>query len=209
MTPATRQICGCLLLLATLTACQPGSTQEPEAKPCERLDRLIGHIEAFQETAAVTAAANRNQAEPLIETIIATLDSNQQQSPGECSYLNEEAHPTHIRFEFVDQLTQWTIRDTQPSGIYHLIELRGIFSDDAAISEFFSEEIARVALENPSCYLGYFQTHPNQQQYLLNSTKWSLPDLPRLIQGFEAIDPQGQVHAFLLSLSGRQNPSLP
>lgn len=187
----------CLLLLAT--ACENNSSQSVEEKaPCAELDSLIGSINKLQSD----LDAPRQQdirTQNLVQSVIVQLEANQS-GPKECNYLNEAVHSDHLRFEFVDGLTHWTIRDTFSEGIRQLIELRSVFSDDSAISEFFSEEIARVALENPLCYHRYFQAHPGQRQFLLNSTKWSRSQLPRLIEGFETIAPGGEISAFLTGL---------
>ena len=192
-----------ILLLLIAAGCENPPPKQVQEQSCAALDSLMVEIAAFQE-AVDAEGGNAVEMERILEGVVEGLAKNQT-GPKECNYLNENVHPDHLRFEFADWLTGWTIRDTFTNGIYHLIELRGVFSDDSAISEFFSEEIARVALENPLCYQRYFDQHPAQQQLLLNSTAWSRPDLPELIHAFEAIDSAGKISHFLSSLPPSQN----
>lgn len=196
-----------LILLLFAVGCQHEPQQSAEKSTCAALDSLVQQIDRFQAAVDRPERPDAN-AELLLQQLVTGLKSNQT-GPKECNYLNEKAHPDHLRFEFTDGLTAWTIRDTFTDGIFHLIELRGVFSDDSAISEYFSEEIARVALENPTCYLQYFHEHPAQQQLLLNSTKWARPDLPKHIAGFKHLDPNGKIVQFLSNLSATQAITLP
>ena len=124
---------------------------------------------------------------------------------GACNYLNTDIHPDHLRFDFVEDLRQWTVRDTFLDGIYFLLELRGAWSDDSAIYEFFSEEIARVAMDNPICYDHYLRDHPGQMNMLLDTTQWSYADLPAIKTSFVKIKAQPAILEFFDQLK----PGLP
>lgn len=185
----------CWLGLA-LWSCQSESTQvPPPPSSCGGLDSLIQNIEHFTGTMSGETPAT-SEVEALLLPIMQGLRHNMAQEDS-CNYLDDHHYPDHVRFDFVEQLTRWSIRDTIPDGIRQLIKLRGIFIEDQAIAEFFSEEIARIALQNPLCYQRYFDAHPSQQQLLLNSTEWSTTDLNTLIDNFKRVAPQPKISAFL------------
>lgn len=182
----------------------PNPPNSPTA-PCSQLDTLVGQIESFS-TLLTAPAVDPNQIDRELPAILDGLRRNQNAADS-CNYLDGTYFPDHLRFDFVGHLTQWAIRDTIPLTVRYLVKLRGIFIDDTAISEFFSEEIARIALRNPIAYQTYFNDHPAQQQMLLNSTQWRSLNLDDLIANFENIAPQPRIHQYLLGM--RTLPSAP
>lgn len=153
------------------------------AVPCPELAKVldrIGKLDSLLEMKAEwPAIAN------VMDAALKGLALNMRQEKEICNYLNLQQYPDQPRFLFADALALRTLQDTLPAGIYYLLRLRGIFSEDAAISEYFSEELARMALQNPACYLGYLLENPDQEVMLLYSTKWNYLDADLLIERFQ------------------------
>ncbi len=195
-----------VLVLISLLGCgKSEEAKEPnpaEASVCYQVDSLVNAIESFKSS--LENENNTSAREANLRNIIGLMNRNAVVE-GDCNYLNTELHPDHLRFDFVENLRNWTIRDTFYQGIYYLLKLRGAYSDDSAIYEFFSEEIARVAFDNPSCYDGYLRQQPSQLNMVLSTTHWSYPDLPQLKSKFTAINALPAITDFLDQLK----PTLP
>lgn len=195
-----------ILALVFFLSC--GETQDttdqvqPDETDCSQLDSLVNGIAMFRSSLGENG--NIAQREVKLGEIIDLMDRNAVVED-DCNYLNTDLHPDHLRFDFVEGLRDWTIRDTFYQGIYYLLELRGAWSDDSAIYEFFSEEIARVAYENPHCYDGYLREQPGQVTMVLNTTRWSYQDLPEIKSKFAAIEAIPEIIEFLDQLK----PNLP
>lgn len=194
------------LVVFSLFSCgenkQPTEPKSPEITECGQVDSLVGDIEEFQKALATNSPTSKR--ENHLRKIIALMDLNAGVE-GECNYLNTDLYPDHLRFDFVEGLRDWAIRDTFSNGVYYLLELRGAYSDDSAIYEFFSEEIARVALDNPTCYDQYLRGHRGQINMVLSTTQWNYPDLPQIKSQFKDINSLPEIIDFLDKLK----PSLP
>jgi len=197
-----KQCWSILCLSAVLFWCC--STPEPQTQPPAEtgcaVDSLIQQIQQFQ-----TQSQKKSSTANLEKSIQSVLHGLEKTADPEatCNYLNTDIQPDHVRFEFVDDLTNWTVRDTFTPGLNYLLELRGLFADDSAIYEFFSEAIARVALQNPSCYDRYLRVHPGQITMLLNTTQWNFQDVAQCRTNFESIDALPEITNFLKDLLPR------
>lgn len=141
---------------------------------------------------------------PLLDRSLAGLEANQLEEDKPCDYLDQRLAPDEPRLLFVESLRDRIESDTISAGIYYLLRFRGVFKEDREISEFFSEELATIAMRNPACYLGYVSENPDQEVMLLYSTKWNKLDLDTLLGGFEDLDSLGTVSAFLQNLKEEQ-----
>lgn len=188
-----------LLGSAFLIGCTSSEPQSPPPSTEDdcRVDSLIQDIKGFRTISQkkTTTAALEQGIQAILKGLEATADPD-----STCNYLNTEIQPQHVRFDFVDDLRVWTVRDTFTQGVYYLLELRGLFADDSAIYEFFSEEIALVAMENPACYDRYLRAHPGQMQMLLNTTQWSFQNVAQCKAQFQAIDALPEITSFLTDL---------
>lgn len=191
-----------LLCTCLLTACADPARNTPKAQaPCHQLDSLLQQVTAV-ETALLedqdwTTCAN------LLRPMLDDLRHNMQDDSSECNFLNLKKFPDHDRFMFVELLRDRTEQDTIPEGIYFLLRLRGIFDTDHDISEYFSEELHLVALNNPHCFDTYLRTNPDQEVMLLYSTKWNPLDLDTLIAKFNRIDSASPAVTFLTDLKSK------
>lgn len=188
-----------LLLIGLLAhACSsPPATNPPQESPgeCPQLARLLGHV--GQLDAHLAETAEWKTIAQAMDRVLQGLATNLKQEETECSYLNLEHFPDQPRFLFIDELAYRTQQDTLPEGIYYLLRLRGIFSEDPAISEYLSEELARLALQNPACYLAYLTENPDQEVMLLYSTKWNFLDADLLIERFSELAGAASVVRYL------------
>jgi hypothetical protein len=143
------------------------------------------------------------QLKPLIESLRTDMGAD----TSVCYYLNMRVFPDQDRLLFIDFLRERTETDTLPEGIYYLLRLRGLFDHDHDISEYLSEELAHVALVNPSCFHRYLVASPDQEVMLLRSTKWNRLDLDTLIQRFARIDTSSAVLTFLRASRDDASPN--
>lgn len=185
------------LLLAT--ACQP-SPSDPDAGPdpaprCAALDTLMATLHAVDSL--LPLPNNWPNCSDRLRRVLDLMERNVRQGDESCHYLNQQNYPERPRFLFVDHLADRIRRDTLSEGLYFFVRLRGIFSDDPEISEYFSEELAHVALVNPVAYLDYLHANPDQEVMLLYSTKWTLLDADRLIGQFSGLEGSAPVVDYL------------
>lgn len=177
-------------------SCNPPATPaHPQESPCLSLDTLLQHV----DNARIALEEGRSWAEcaNLLEPVLDGLRQNMRRDTGECNYLNMKKFPDRDRMLFVDLLRDRTETDTIHQGIYFLLHLRGIFDQDEAFSEFFAEELAHVAHNNPHCFQAYLNANPDQEVMLLYSTKWNRLDLDTLIHRYGRIDSGGTVVKYL------------
>lgn len=192
----------CVLLFAV--GCGGTKTEKgPEASACPALDTLL---EAVAKLEAQLNAAPWAECEAALAGTLTRLEQNIRENDQICHFLNQKQRPELSRFAFVDALRGRIERDTVADGIYFLIRLRGIFSADPAISEYFSEELAYVATANPKCYLDYLRDNPDQERMLLHSTKWNPLLLDDLIAGFQPLSGAAGILDFLQQLKDDQSP---
>jgi hypothetical protein len=177
------------LLMAACTVNSP--KRQVEDDPCVQLDsllQLLGNAQVALEEGADWPVCSAHL-QPLLEG----LRENMHSDTGECNFLNMRKFPDVDRLIFVDLLRDRIEADTLPQGIYYLLHLHGIFNDDPDISEFFAEELAHVAHNNPHCFQGYLDENPDQEVMLLYSTKWNRLDLDTLIHQYAFLDSGGAV----------------
>ena len=169
---------------------------------CNALDSLFGSIQKMDE--ALLSGENWDACLPLLDRSLAALEANQTEENKPCDYLDQRLKPDEPRLLFVESLRERIEKDTIAEGIYYLLRFRGVFKEDVEISEFFSEELAHIAMRNPACYLEYVTQNPDQEVMLLYSTKWNKLDLETLLNRFEDLDSLGTVVAFLQNLKEEQ-----
>lgn len=193
---------GALLLLsgcggdpAGEPAPQPGQ-DTLQARTCVDLDSLFGLMDRVEANLQTEDALD----ESLMEETSKALEQNMRAGSRDCHYLNHHHAPERNRFFFAELLSNKTATDTLPQGIYYLIRYRGLFSGDPEITEFFSEELARVAHRNPHTYTAYLRRYPNQKNMLLNSTRWRKRELPSLIERFRDLQDGEEIALFLEKL---------
>lgn len=181
------------------------AVQTESGKPmenCAQLDSLFQDIRVMDE--ALLENKDWGNCLALLDKSLLGLEANQQVEGKPCDYLDQRFLPDEPRLLFVESLRDRIESDTISQGIYYLLRFRGVFKEDAEISEFFSEELAHIALRNPACYLEYVRQNPDQEVMLLYSTKWNPLDLDTLLSGFEPLDSGGTVVAFLQNLKVEQ-----
>lgn len=186
-----------LLCLFGLGACGPtaSTNHEPVESDCPLLDSLFRAIHSFKETSPQNTPTAEREAK--LEAMVSAFENQGNESQDSCSYLDQNLHPDEERFDFVAPLTDWIVEDTFYQGIYYVIRLRASFNEDPAITEFFSEELAGIALHSPYCYAQYLSAHPAQEPLLLNSTRWSTTNLDALLTGFREVGAGKNILAFL------------
>jgi hypothetical protein len=180
-----------------LSACKGGkSAPSPVVtEQCQALDTLFSKLEEME--AALLDGREWEQCKPMLMDGLIALEENHELGDSLCNYLDQRHHPDVPRLLWVESLRSRIEEDTISEGIYFLLRFRAVFKDDNEISEFFSEELASIALNNPQCYLGYLLKNPDQEVMLLYSTKWNKLDLPRQSLAFGTLEGGGVVADFL------------
>ena len=167
---------------------------QPETISCPQLDSLQEEIAAFRQS--VAPAKKTEEPEKRISSILTLMDRSARDA-GPCNYLSAPLPPDQARFAFVEDLRTWTIRDTFIPGIYYILKLRGDFAGDRETYDLFSEELGRIALENPLCYDRYIRKTPGQRSMLLNTTRFDHEQLSELKSQFRQIDAVPEILEFL------------
>jgi hypothetical protein len=191
-----------------VTACDQGGgpTQVDILEPCAELDSLfqtLGTMDSMLVNGAAWEACD-----PYLQASLTPLTRNQRPENKDCNYLDQRYRPDEPRLLWVENLRSRIETDTIPEGIYYLLRWRGVFKHDPEISEFFSEELSYVAMNNPACYWGYLQQNPDQEVMLLYSTKWNTMDLDTLMDRFSRIPKSEPVLHFLINLQEQKNDGL-
>lgn len=174
----------------------------PPKEECKSLAELLDRIEALDS--AMQGNGKWEDCQGFVEPALEGLATNAKNESEECNFLNQHHFPDRPRFLFVESLRDRIERDTITEGIRYLVRLRGIFSEDEEITEFFSEELAHVAMRNPACYLGYIHENPDQEVMLLFSTKWNYMDADTLIAKFGRLEDSEAVTKYLLDLKAKE-----
>jgi succinate dehydrogenase flavin-adding protein (antitoxin of CptAB toxin-antitoxin module) len=173
-------MCGLLFTACPSPETQPKSGEDSLA--CAGLDELMLRLSEVNQM--LEDGEEWESCKTHLSNVVELMDQNMQQPEERCHYLNQHNYPERPRFVFVETLSDRIRKDTLAGGLYFYVRLRGIFGDDAAISEYFSEELAHLALNSPDSYLRYLQSNPDQEVMLLYSTKWNFLDADTLIQRF-------------------------
>ncbi|MFN8393326.1 MAG: hypothetical protein U0176_01490 [Bacteroidia bacterium] len=195
----------CIFLAACNEATDPAVQPQPSAN-CAELDSLFLTLNALD-----SVLMNDEPWEtclPYLDASLPALTRNQRPDNKDCNYLDQRYKPDILRLGFVESLRSRIETDTLSQGIYYMLRWMGIFKGDPEISEFFSEEISYVAMENPTCYLGYLQHNPDQEVMLLHSTKWNAPDLDSLLNRFARLPGSETVTAFLSNLKDQKTDGI-
>lgn len=180
----------CGLLFTACPAPESRISSGQDSLGCAGLDELILRLDEVNQM--VETGKDWSACKAKLSQVMEMMENNIREDGERCHYLNQQNHPERPRFMFVESLSERIRRDTLPDGLYYYVRLRGIFGDDAAISEYFSEELAHLALNSPDSYLRYLLANPDQEVMLLYSTKWNFLDADTLIQRFsrrESSDP--------------------
>jgi hypothetical protein len=177
-----------LALLLGLTSCDPAGKKTPhqsDSLNCSQLDTLMQSLDAFQ---LLVMDAGWEEMQPSLDQLTHHLRNNIERRNDTCSFFNMQYYPDADRFGFIELLKERITEDSIPQGILYLIRLRGIFCVDKEITEFMSEEMAHVAVDNPSVFLKYYQDNPGQQELLLHSTRWNNVNTDSLIARFSRLE---------------------
>lgn len=195
----------CLCLAACHEAAGPVTPPQPPTA-CAELDSLFRTLDALDSV--LLNEAPWPDCLPYLDASLPALTHNQRPDNKDCNYLDQRYKPDILRLGFVESLRSRIETDTLAEGIYYMLRWMGIFKRDPEISEFFSEEISYVAMENPHCYLGYLQHNPDQEVMLLHSTKWNAPDLDSLLARFSRLPNSETVTAFLNNLKDQKTDGI-
>ncbi len=200
----------CISLFAwMLASCSgPAATTdqgEGNENSCGVLDSVFKNITRLEDLFTDSSSTWAMVKQPLQE-VLDGIGHNIEIQDSVCQFLNSKIHPEVERFAFVESLRRRIVRDTIDDGIYFLIRLRGIFSNDNDIQEFFSEEIAHIAYSNPLAYLGYLRRDPGQREMLLNTTRWSIFRDDSLLARFNRLEEGKGVAAFLEKIRQKNEP---
>lgn len=205
-----RLIPGILLGLSLcLAACQKATDPVAQPQPkstCAELDSLFQTLNALDSV--LMNDAPWQECLPYLDASLPALTHNQRAENKDCNYLDQRYKPDILRLGFVESLRSRIEADTLSQGIYYMLRWMGIFKGDPEISEYFSEEISYVAMENPACYLSYLQHNPDQEVMLLYSTKWNVPDLDSLLSRFSRIPGSESVTGFLSNLKDQKTDGI-
>lgn len=179
------------------SACGGAKTARDSSLPgaCEALDSLFDKLAKMEM--ALLDGEDWKQCKPLVQDGLAALEARHKAGDTICNYLDQRHHPDIPRLLWVESLRSRIEEDTIAEGIYYLLRFRAVFKDDQEISEFFSEELASIALNNPNCYLGYLIENPDQEVMLLYSTKWNRLDMASQAKAFENLEGGAIVADFL------------
>jgi len=170
------------------------STPESQVEQCPQRDSLVAEIAAFRSM--VADPTQSSQCEEKMRTIVSLMDHHT--GPGTtCRYLDIPMQEDGDHFSFVQDLTDWSIRDTLLPGIYFILKLRGDFSENNQVYELFSTHLGQIASQNPICYDRYLRKTPGQMSMLLNTTKWNHDQIPAIKAGFEEVDAVPGILEFL------------
>lgn len=185
------------VLLPFFAACDPEGTDKPpgtDSLNCSQLDTLMQTLDHFQ---VLATEAGWDEMQPSLDQLTHHLRNNIERRNDTCSFFNMQYYPDADRFGFIELLKTRITEDTIPQGILYLIRLRGIFCVDKEITEFMSEEMAHVAVENPYVFLKYYQDNPGQQELLLHSTRWNNVNTDSLVARFSRLPGGDSVAAYL------------
>jgi hypothetical protein len=188
-------------MCSLVLACKRESKQEPisiHQQPCAELDSLFQVLGSMDS--ALIENADWASCRPFLQASLDPLSYNQRPENTDCNYLDQQYRPDEPRLLWVESLRSRIETDTLAEGIYYLLRWRGAFNHDPEISEFFSEELSYVAMNNPLSYWQYIETNPDQEVMLLYSTKWNRLDLDTLIARFGRIEAAHPVHQFLQNM---------
>ena len=186
-------------LLLMTTACNRNSNPETHsANSCPELKQLFVQMERL-ENSFTKEPFELDGTSLLLDSIEKELHANLNSGKSECSFLNQQAHPAEVRFDFVDPMATRIISNELPSGIERIKKLRDLFASDKEVSEYFGEVLARIAEKGPLLYIEYCKIHPEEQESLLKSTRWSMTDKHKLADTFAKIEGGKSLSDFLHS----------
>ena len=187
-------------LMLGLAACKekkPDNGEQPEIVSCPGLDSLYNRMDEIEAQLAAenvewgSVKANLDVLHNELKTNLAD------EKGGSCYFLDNFYEREEDRFYFIELLTEVIIQQNLEDGILYLVKFRGLFIQDKEITEFISEDLAHVAYHNPAVYLSYLKNHSEQEEMLLNSTRWVTTDKETLIQSFDTLEGSEGIVKFL------------
>ncbi|MEM7036216.1 MAG: hypothetical protein AAF570_04480 [Bacteroidota bacterium] len=178
----------------------------PSLPKCEALGQIVGQLDSLETL--LYNGGKWSVAQRLLENALTGLEKNVRAGDKNCDYLNHRQYPDHGRFLFVEAHRDRREQDTFPDGMKYIIRLRGIFGEDADISEFLSEELAHVARRNPACFMRYIEENPHQEVMLLYSTRWNLLDADTLIARFGRLPDSESIVEYLEEFKRMENTGI-
>jgi hypothetical protein len=196
----------CLVLLLAMGSCKPNTPEGPGTEPadsagCAQLDTLMQSLQKFE---ALAADASWAEMQPALDDLTARLRVNMDARNDTCSFFNLKLYPDVDRFGFIELLKIRITEDSIVQGILYLIKLRGAFCVDKEITEFMSEEMAHVAVDNPTVFLRYYNDNPGQQELLLHSTRWHNVNIDSLVSRFNRLQGGEPIASYLLEWRQRR-----
>lgn len=189
-----------LILVLGLFSCKekkPKTDPPMQTITCPGLDSLFQTME-LTEKQLTNGQASWEVVRGNLDILYLDLKNNlADEKGGDCFFLSNYYEHEEDRFYFIELLTETIIRENLEEGILYLVKFRGLFIMDKEITEFISEDLAHVAYHNPTVYLSYLQHHAEQEEMLLNSTRWVTTDKETLIQSFDTLDGSENIVQFL------------
>lgn len=191
-----------ILCVFLITSCFPGKSKEDaqsenkEAVDCSGLDQLFKQMDRL-EMVLNAEPFEMDGSIALLDSIRAGLDSNLTKGPAECSFVNQQAIPLKVRFEFVEPLVNRTASRELAQGMEYLYNISRLFNQDREIREFFGEEFAIVASKSPDIYMNFFNQRADARGALMNETRWRILDKEKALNDFSAIEGGGVVAAHI------------
>ena len=181
----------------SFTACNSEKSQSAVSK-CPDLDQLFSQMDRIEMTLEAEPF-EVDGSEALLDSIESGLKANLASGKTDCSFLNQQAHPKKVRFEFIEPLTARTLEKKLTSGLSRLFSLSQLFKSDKEISEYLGEELAEIASANPQLYNDYYANLGDSKELLLKATRWVVTDKNKLASSFSAMAGGEELVRFLQS----------
>ena len=163
-------------------------------KTCDQLVQLHTRITEFEGMMELNSTEWRYREEKLNE-IIAILDPNMADKVPDCYFMTSPHFPADKRLNFIKLLTDGIIAENHGHALNWFAAIRTIFAHQDDIQQYFSDQLGRIAAEQPYAYLEYYfgLQEVIDQARLLDSTTWpkdpeAIKDLSKVYYGFEDAD---------------------